>query len=242
MREPAAMQRLLREAAALRLLGLLFERPAGRWRAQIEQLAGEIGETGESGENGKFGEAGKNEETGLRDVALDAADSTEGIYLAVLGPGGRVSPREVYYRGMEDPGRILADVLAFYQAFAFAPNTEEPADHVAVQVGFLGYLRLKEAYAVSLGLDEAARTTREAFDRFGTNHLRLWSGPFSRALAGSGVSYLEEAGRLLVGVIGSDPDSSVAPVSEEVEPFSCAGMGCEADCGVDGRTTEPFEI
>lgn len=71
-----------------------------------------------------------------------------------------------------DPGRILADVLAFHAAFAFNPETEEPPDHVAVEAAFLGYLRLKEAYAACRKEGEGeAEVTAEAARRFCESHL-----------------------------------------------------------------------
>ena len=46
----------------------------------------------------------------------DAVQRLEGVtdaqYIDALGPGGLVSPREVAYRGREDPGRILADIAS----------------------------------------------------------------------------------------------------------------------------------
>lgn len=215
---------LLGQAATLRLLGLIFERPTPQWRAQVEPLAAEI------------------QDAALRKVALDAAASTEGSYLALLGPGGRVSPREVYYRGTEDPGALLADLMAFYRAFAFAPKTEEPADHIAVQVGFLGYLRLKQAYATASGLGAEASTTHDAFESFVASHLRIWVEPLARALGREKAGYLEEAGRLLLDVVGTAPEMAGTPEGEDVEPFSCAGRDCEAGCGIDERSRAAFEI
>jgi hypothetical protein len=224
MTGPLPETSLLEQAARLTLLGLLFERPTTAWREKVERLAAEI------------------RDDGLCGIARKAAASTEGSYLAMLGPGGRVSPREVYYRGAEDPGSLLADVSAFYRAFAYAPKTEEPTDHVAVEVGFLGYLRLKEAYAASLGMDEAVRTTREAFERFAAQHLRIWSEPLSRALARAGAGSLEDAGQLLVGLVGAVAEPAGTPEGEEAEPFSCAGMNCEDGCGIERTPPVPFEL
>jgi len=54
-----------------------------------------------------------------------ARGAVEGHYLALLGPGGPASPREAAYVGLGDPGRTLAELRAFYDAFAYrrAPKT-----------------------------------------------------------------------------------------------------------------------
>ena len=89
----ARVKELLREAAAWRLLGLLFERPRDGWWREVEMLSREVVDP---------------EITAAAEAARDGGG--EGRYLALLGPGGPVSPREVTYRGMEDPGRIFADI------------------------------------------------------------------------------------------------------------------------------------
>jgi len=76
-------------AAEWRLLGLLFERPRDAWRREVANVAQEVADAALSG------------------AAAGAQDATEGHYLAMLGPGGAVSPREVKYRSFEDPGRFV---------------------------------------------------------------------------------------------------------------------------------------
>jgi hypothetical protein len=92
-----------------------------------------------------------------------------------MGPGGPVSVREAGYQGRLDPGQILADVGGFHRAFAFEPRREDPADHVAVEAGFAGFLFLKEALAPDA---EAAGVTREARALFFAEHL----GPLAAGL------------------------------------------------------------
>jgi hypothetical protein len=156
---------LVREAAAWRLAGLLLERPVPGWRETVERLAREV------------------DEPGLRAAADASRHAVEGHYLALLGPGGPASPREAAYVGLGDPGRTLAEVRAFHEAFAFMPRSEDPPDHIAVSAGFVGFLRLKEAYARGEGDEEAARTVREARERFEREHLRCIAGPLARKLA-----------------------------------------------------------
>ena len=106
--------KLLLEAARWRLLGLLFERPRDGWRAEVRGLAAEV------------------DDPRLQTATNEIADFGEGAYLAVLGPGGSVSPREVGYRPMGDPGKILSGLRTVYEAFGYRPRAEDPPDHVAV--------------------------------------------------------------------------------------------------------------
>lgn len=134
------------KAAEWRLIGLLLERPRPERRARILELAAEAGD----------GE--------LRELAGRLAGLEEPDYVSLFGPGGPVSPREVAYRRVEDPGWIMADAAAFYEAFGYRPDAEDPVDHMAVLIGFVAYLGLKEAYALASGLDaEVAATARARF-------------------------------------------------------------------------------
>ncbi len=198
---------LLAEAAAWRLLGLLFERPREGWWREVEDLVRECPAP-------PLGAA----------VVAAKEEATEGLYLALLGPGGVVSPREVSYRGMDDPGRILADLRAFYEAFAFTPRTEEAPDHLAVEAGFVGYLRLKEAFARTEGQDEKAAITADAASRFRTEHLATYARSFAERAEKTGVRYLTLAARELARLAGP-PESAAAdaclPLAEEGCPLTC---------------------
>lgn len=202
------IQELLSEAAAFRLLGLLFERPREGWWQEVESLRREV-----------------------RDAEISAAveaaqeEASEGLYLALLGPGGIVSPREVSYRGMNDPGQVLSDVRAFYEAFAFGPETEEAPDHIAVEAGFLGYLTLKEAYARARGNEEEAGVAAQAATRFRQEHLSTLAWPLADRLEKTEVRYLSLAARALTLRTGSRPASK--PVGESSLPL------CDSACPLD---------
>jgi len=172
---------LLREAAEWRLLGLLLECPSEDWRAQVARLAAEVADAN------------------LK-AAADAAvrEAGEGLYHAVFGPGGRVSPREASYHAGRLPGPLLAELAAFYEAFAYRPSTVDPPDHVAVEVGFLGYLRLKEAYALARGEAVHAETAGRAAGAFLNEHLAGLARPFAESLPSSGITYLALAAQWLL--------------------------------------------
>jgi nitrate reductase assembly molybdenum cofactor insertion protein NarJ len=187
--DPRVHERLA-EAAAWRLLGLLFERPREGWWQDVEALSHVV------------------TDPEIR-AAADAVreEASEGQYLALLGPGGLVSPREVTYRGMEDPGHIVADISAFYEAFAFQPETEEAPDHLAVEAGFMGYLCLKEAYARARGNEEEAEVVVKAAERFRETHLSTLAWPVVERMEKAGVRYLSLAAAALARRSGPRRDT-----------------------------------
>ena len=146
-------EELLSSAATWRLASLILERPTPEWRNKIAELCAEI----------------TNEK--LLTCAAHTEEANEEKYHRLFGPGGTVSPREVSYCGFEDPGRLMADLQAFYQAFSFNPHREDSIDHLSVEAGFIGYLYLKEAYACMNGNPEAAEVTRQARKRFAEEHI-----------------------------------------------------------------------
>jgi TorA maturation chaperone TorD len=175
----------LREAAAWRLLGLLMERPRAGWIEEVEALAREAG-----------GDP-------LRAAARAAREASEGQYLALLGPGGPVSPREVAYRDREDPARVLSDLASYYEAFAYRPRAEDPADHIAVEAGFIGYLVLKEAMALAAGSQEHAAVAAQARERFLNEHVAPFARRLAERLAGCG-GHLEAAARAIQDRVAAD--------------------------------------
>lgn len=216
MTETAAMtgpevRQLLGDATAWRLLGLLVERPREGWWQEVEMLSREVADP---------------EITAAADAAREGAN--EGLYLALLGPGGPVSLREVTYRGMEDPGRIIADIQAFYEAFAFQPKTEEAPDHLAVEAGFLGYLCLKEAYARARGTEDEAEVAAQAAARFREEHLSTLAWPVAERLENADVRYLSLAAAAVARRAGPRPDTAMT-VEEDLQ--SCDD--CHMDCGLE---------
>ena len=155
----SSVAELVGSAAQWRLLARLLERPAADWWREISALAPEA----------------RSED--LRRAAKAARIAAEGEYLALFGPGGTHSPREVAYAGFGDPGQLLADIRGFYSAFAFVPRIDEPDDHVAVEANFVAFLRLKEAYLRAALNAEAAGRVLAAREEFVGSHLaRLGQG------------------------------------------------------------------
>ena len=104
-----------------------------------------------------------------------------------------MSPRETSYHAGRLPGPLLAELAAFYEAFAYRPRTVDPPDHVAVEAGFVGYLRLKEACALACGEAGHAETAARAAEAFLAEHLTRLAEPLAQSLRSSGIAYLERA-------------------------------------------------
>lgn len=192
-------------AARIRLLGMLFERPTAERRREIMALAGETG----------------NDPP--RDLTERLLGMDEATYVALLGPGGPVSPREVAYRRLEDPGRIMADVAAFYDAFGYHPRAEDPVDHVAVETGFLSFLCLKEAYARLSGKD--AEGVAEARDRFVSDHLSPLASGLAARLETVAAPDLLHLARTLCDLVGARPRPIPNEASGDDDEMTCGACG-----------------
>ncbi len=174
---------LLAEAASWRLLSCLLERPRAHWRDEILALATEVADEP------------------LAACARRAAEeATEGSYLAVLGPGGTVSPREVAYHSDIDPAVTLTRLHTMYQAFAFAPASEDPPDHIAVELGFVGFLALKGAWAAHEGNEEARALVVSAAALFRREHLEPFLAALCPRVVSSGSYLAPVAGYLAAAV------------------------------------------
>jgi nitrate reductase assembly molybdenum cofactor insertion protein NarJ len=172
---PAALDHL-RLATEWRLLALAFECPGGTWQAQMDELRGEV------------------EDADLRQLPDCARqEAAPELYHTTFGPGGPAAPREVSYVRSIQPGQLIADIQAFYDAFAYCPAIDEPPDHVAVELGFVSYLHLKAAYAISCGDDEHSATAIDAASRFTEYHLSGVAVPLAKLLVTSEVRYLSLA-------------------------------------------------
>jgi len=136
----------------------------------------------------------------LGDSQLEAA------YHRLLGSGGPVSPYESDYQGcgeegMREKGVVLGDVAAFYKAFAFDYSKEvlEVPDHIAVELAFMSYLKLKETYARMGDDEDAYRICREAENKFLSEHLLGWLPQFLERVSQHGTHEFYEKTACLLG-------------------------------------------
>lgn len=210
---------LLQEAARWHLTGLLLQCPDDDWSDRLASLAEESDDA----------ELSRAVDAALREVSA-------GAYHSAFGPGGPAAPREVSHRDAVVPGAFLSDLCGFYEAFAYRPPEHETPDHIAAEVGFLGYLRLKEAYARACGEEEQARIVACAAARFVEEHLALLAHRFAESVKKSGVEYLEIIARTLQSRIDPPPEEPGGdgrlPVLDEAD----SAFSCGADDGCDFET------
>ena len=201
--------RLLAEAAEWRLLGLLFECPKPGWREQVAGLGAEV------------------PDPDLQAAAERAqAEAGECAYHSIFGPGGPAAAREVSYIESVQLGYLLSELNDYYDAFRFSNGTAEAPDHVSVESSFLGYLRLKEAFALANSSRNLAAVTREAAEHFLADHLSRIAEPLAKALECCGQQYLTLVGRALLRRTGPrrQAGSNLLPVlgsSPERCGFAC---------------------
>jgi DMSO reductase family type II enzyme chaperone len=83
----------------------------------------------------------------------------------------------------------MADLAAYYRAFGLTLGgaCDERPDHIGIELSFLHYLSVKEAWAAERGDQDLAHVARAAARRFLTEHVAVWTPAFC--------ARLEEAGR-----------------------------------------------
>jgi len=200
-----ATARLLADAQAWHLLARLFERPRPEWRDDVGRLAESVNDAA------------------LSEIATLSRAASEGAYLATFGPSGIVSPREVAHGGMRDPGQLLADLQTRYDAFGFRPAIEDTIDHVSVEVDFVAYLKLKEAFARVEGDDERAAIAGDAAAAFIADHVRDMAAPIADKLEPVAPAYLARAARLLAARVGEPAARATSNVIwlEDEDEMAC---------------------
>lgn len=182
---------LLRESAEWRLLGLLFEYPTQLWRHSLTALLPDLSNPT------------------LAPLAEEALRyQTEGLHIALFGPSGSVPVREVSYQGGVQSGYLVSELAAYYAAFGYTPTAEEPPDHLAIELGFLAYLKMKQALALASGDPSQASVAADAAASFRKDHLAFMAEPIAQLLPTFAPDYLTEAGALLLHRLGPAPRSS----------------------------------
>ena len=200
----------LADAAEWRLLSVLLSRPRQGWAEELAALAREV------------------DDAALRQAAAEGGSASEGAYHALLGAGGPASPREAAHLGFVDPGRVLADLAAWYSAFAFTPRPDEPHDHLAVECDFVSYLFLKEAYAVAAGQPGAACLTRDARTRFLSEHAAVAGKRVAEKLPAGAPPHLVGAARAIAARLPDVPPRGGPALGEDPLEGGCGG--CDAGC------------
>lgn len=217
MKTPKTENKLFQDAAEWRLIGLLFECPAENWKNEVKELAGEI-----------------TDRRLKKAAAAAVGEGSEGMYHSIFGPGGPAPPREVSYRSWIQPGYLLSELSAYYAAFSYHPESPDPPDHVAIETGFISYLRLKQAYAALLGDTEHASIASDAAEKFISEHLIKMAHPLAKTLKFSGVDYLALAASALLARVGKDKDAEARRELPIMETGSAGDDGF-FECGAAGE-------
>jgi len=207
--EPGVLD-LARQSAEWRLIGLLFEQPSPTWCKQVASLGAEV-----------------VDEKLKRAAEAALEESSEELYHSIFGPGGPASPREASYFDNIQLGYLIAELCAYYEAFAYESSLVEAPDHVAVEAGFIAFLRLKEAYALAEGDEDHAAVTHEAAEHFLSEHLARMAPVLAEKFIPSDVEYLILASEALALRSGEMPRPPIAlPVLQNLaeSQFDC---GCE---------------
>lgn len=205
------LRNLLREAATWRVLSRLFECPDERWQAELDALARELGDDDLQAA-----------------VTAAAGIATEGQYHSTFGVGGPAPPREASYHETLELGSLMSELAVYYEVFGYTPRLVEAPDHVAVEAGFVAYLKFKEAYARARGDDEHADAAANAARRFIADHLAMMATPLADILATSHLDYLARAARALAARVGPRPATMRLPMlratstDDEESGFECA--------------------
>lgn len=201
----------LAEAAEWRLLSLLFDCPGDGWREQVATLAREVADAG------------------LRACAhLALEQASPELYHSTFGPGGPAAPREVSYRDALQLGYLMSELETYYAAFGYQPACPEPPDHVAVETGFLAFLRMKEAFALNSADTERAAVAAEAAGRFVQDHLSFLAPGLAARLAESEFEYLAASARALQRRAGPAPPAGTPaagglPILDADAEITCGG-------------------
>ncbi len=160
----------LERATSYRFFSLYFRLPTEEVNAELASLSTEVpNELQELAE--------MRQQLTLQECAQE--------FHRVLGAGGIPACASSYDdNALAGRGPMLADISGFYQAFAYRPEPPpaEVPDHLAVELDFLSYLAVKVAFALHEGCREEADITRQAFERFLTEHFRDWTQRFSAQL------------------------------------------------------------
>jgi hypothetical protein len=101
----------------------------------------------------------------------------------------------------------MAELSAYYEAFGYQPEIDEAADHLSVQLGFIGFLKMKLALALIEGETEKATLTERASNDFLREHIAIQAEPVLHKMQDFGPEFLVDAARLAVQYAGPSPRS-----------------------------------
>lgn len=189
-------------------------------------------------------------------LALDVDLSRlEAEHARVLGhvPRACAMPYETEWSGAA--GELLqyhqiADISAFYNAFylELGPGCDERADHASVELEFLHFLCVKEAWAEEEGQEDLAELCRDTERKFLGEHVATWMpGLCARLVAASRGGFYGRVAALLSAWIddecrrlGATPGEAFEePAATSYRPEdACISCGHASACAAELRGSE----
>ncbi len=175
------VQEWLSTAAGWRYASLLFQSPTPEAHSDLRALVAELPE--------EF-------RPSAQELSAIPLDEWKTEYHRTLGPGGCPVCESSYDdNALAGRGPLLAEIAGFYQAFAYRPDSEtrETPDHLSVELGFLSYLALKIAFAISEERPEQGQIAEEAYWHFLEVHPLFWLGRVGERIKQSGSAFYNAA-------------------------------------------------
>lgn len=179
--------RHLERAAAWRLLAQIFAYPDAGWARRLDLLRECV------------------REARLAELAAAARESRPELWMRFFGPAGPIRLRGVHWEGGLQPGYLLAELAAFYEAFGFAVPAGNAPDELSVLLDFAAWLETKLAYACMCQDAEAIEVTAKALETFVPRFVSPVAWRVFRQLEGAGPDFLVEAARLTATRSGPEP-------------------------------------
>lgn len=201
----------LERAAEWRLLAQIFAYPDPGWTRRLALLGECVRET---------------RLVKLAEVA--AREASPELWMRLFGPAGPVRIRSVSFEGGLQPGYLLAELAAFYEAFGYAAPAVCAPDELSALLDFAAWLEVKLAYASVQGDREAAEVTVRALESFLSRFVSAAAWRVFRQLEGLGPDFLVEAARLAGERAGPEParqaqDPNLWPDGSSLADLSCGG-------------------
>lgn len=183
------LTRHLERAAEWRLLAQIFTYPDEEWAARMKLLFECIGDA-------RVAELGR---AALR-------EASPGLWMRLFGPAGPVRMRAVVWEGGLQPGYLLAEMSAYYEAFGYEPPAGAAPDQLGVLLDFAAWMELKLAYACVRGDGEAAEVTARSLETFLTRFVAAVAWRVFRQMENGGPEFFAAAARMAAERAGPEPD------------------------------------
>lgn len=205
------LARHLERAAEWRLLAQVFAYPDASWARRLEPLQECL--------------------CGTEVIALAqqaAREASPELWMRLFGPAGPVRIRSISFEGGLQPGYLLAELAAFYEAFGYAAPAVCAPDELSALLDFAAWLEMKLAYASVQADREAFEVTIRALESFLSRFVSPAAWRVFRQLEGLGPDFLVEAARLAGERAGPEPtwpaqDPNFWPDGSSLADLSCGG-------------------